>query len=125
SDVGDGPEDSIVITDASHPLAAGLAAGMHAIANSPILMRYGVNLGAGVTVVAEDDDNAALKTIFAYEAGAALFDGSTAAGRRVGLFVDDFGTSVLNDDGLALFDAAILWAKGEDGGGGEPNAAGY
>lgn len=49
-------------------------------------------------------------SIYAYERGARLADGSGSAGRRVyfGLYDDTF--RLLTDDGLALFDAALEWA---------------
>lgn len=49
---------------------------------------------------------------YAYERGAALADGTPAAGRRVyfGLYDDTF--RLLTHDGLALFDAAVRWAGG-------------
>ena len=49
--------------------------------------------------------------IYAFEKGAALADGSPAAGRRVyfGLYDDTF--VLLTPAGLALFDAAVAWAR--------------
>jgi len=49
--------------------------------------------------------------IYAFEKGAALADGSPAAGRRVyfGLYDETF--VLLTPAGLALFDAAVSWAR--------------
>ena len=50
--------------------------------------------------------------VFGYEAGAAMVTG-TAPARRVGFFFDDIGSFAWTADGVALFRAAVEWARGD------------
>jgi hypothetical protein len=50
-------------------------------------------------------------TIFGYEAGATMV-GANAPARRVGWFAGRDTFISLNDTGLRLFDAAVLWSAG-------------
>jgi len=112
----DTPADSIEIADAGHALAAGLTGTAQVVSTSG-WVRWGTP-PAGATVVATLAGDASKATIFAYDVGDTLTTG-TAAGRRVGLFLDDDSAADLTADGWALFDAAVAWASGASGGGGD------
>jgi hypothetical protein len=69
-------------------------------------------LAAGAIVIAELGEPTAGRTaIYAIEEDGVLADGTRAAGRRVyfGLYDDTF--TLLTPHGLALFDAAVAWAR--------------
>jgi hypothetical protein len=102
---------TVTIANPAHPLAGGLAAGQHTIytaggvtgvtrlqhAMAPAGMQRPVTNGSDQTV------------IFGYEAGVAMHGGVVAAARRVGFGIYEFER--LNAAGLALFDAAVEWAR--------------
>ena len=60
--------------------------------------------------------DAAGASIYVYAKGSVLFDSSTAAGLRVGFFLEDdnqTGTpNLMTENGLKLFDAAVAHALG-------------
>jgi hypothetical protein len=102
-----------------HPLAAGLSAGRLAVATAPSRFGWGRPASAAVKIarIVNTTDHWAL---FAYETGANMV-GRTAPARRVGCFVGEQTGLALNENGLRLFDAAVLWAAGRievRGGGG-------
>ncbi|MEM7483553.1 MAG: hypothetical protein AAF481_20530, partial [Acidobacteriota bacterium] len=99
----------IVITDAAHPLAAGLS-GLVAVVPGTTPLRWGAP-AASAQVVAVAEGNAAQALVFAYEAGAAMV-GQTAPARRVGLPFYDENPSQFTAESWALFDAAVSWAIG-------------
>ena len=90
---------------AAHPLAGGLS-GEVTIYTRPEEVSWG-RPGESAIVAAEDSQGRA--AIFGYDAGAALASGGTAAARRVALPL----WGQLTDDGLALLEAAVLWATGQ------------
>lgn len=97
---------SVTITNASHPLAAGLTGTPTTSATET----YGwAVVGAAAQVAATLPDDSTKATVFGYEAGASLVTG-TAAARRVGLFVYKTMPPTLTTAGWALFDAAVNWA---------------
>jgi hypothetical protein len=104
-------ETDIDIVDPTHPLAAGLS-GTVTVYNAPKSITWGT-VAESATVVATLPGAAAGASIYVYEAGDALFDGSTAAGLRLGYFLEDdndTGTpNLMTEDGLLLFDTAIDW----------------
>ncbi len=97
----------------SHPLAAGLSAGLHTVASSPTTFSWG-NPQGSVTKIATVAGNTNQVAVYGYEAGALMVGTNKAAGRRVMLFLQDAGISNLTAEGLALFDAAITWAVSSD-----------
>lgn len=118
----------IVIVDPSHPLAAGLSGRVH-VYNYIREMNWGAHLAPGAHVVAtlapslaaagDAEGNAAADyssaaTVYFVPQGGELGDGSSAAGLRVQLFVENEngpGTyNTMTDEGLAVFDAAINFA---------------
>jgi len=105
----------------THPLAAGLSAGLHTVATAPTTLSWGQPAGDAIKVATISGTNTDV-AIFGYEAGATMLtvtNGTTittnkAAARRVFLFLQDPGLSVTTAEGNALFDAAINWAASSD-----------
>lgn len=105
-------ETDIDIIDPSHPLAAGLS-GTVTVYSVPQSITWGT-VGPAADVVATLPGDLAGATIYVYAAGSTLFDGTTAAGTRIGYFLEDDNTTgtpnLMTEQGLQLFDAAIEWA---------------
>jgi subtilisin-like proprotein convertase family protein len=112
------------ILTTNHPLAAGLTPGLHTVASTPTTFSWGVP-GGDVIKIATIATNAAEVAVYGYDAGATLIvtnrtvtpatiTTNKAAARRVFLFMQDPGLSVVAADGFALFDAAINWAASKD-----------
>ncbi|HEY6226422.1 MAG TPA: Ig-like domain-containing protein, partial [Verrucomicrobiae bacterium] len=112
-----GSQTDIFISNATHPLAAGLPAGLVTVYSSPETISTFTAPPALVpdaVVVAETADEAT-PVIVALEKGAGLntlAPPATAPERRVFFFLQDNGFSVLTPDGIKLFDAAVAWATG-------------
>jgi hypothetical protein len=111
-------QTNILITNATHPLAAGFPAGDRTLFSTPaaqMAAATAADLAASVTVVATAADGSGNPVLFAAEKGAALqpdpISGApvTAAARRTGIFLGGDTFTVLNADGLTLFDAAVRW----------------
>jgi hypothetical protein len=119
---------ALVITNPSHPLAAGLS-GRVQVYRVLREMNWGAHLAPGVQVVAtlapslEAAGDAVGNTATDYSGaavlhyvpkGGALAEGATAAGLRIQFFVENEngpGTfNLMTDDGFRLFDAAVNWA---------------
>lgn len=106
-------QTELIITNAGHPLAAGLAAGTRTVSTAPDTFSWGEPNAATAIVIATLADGSGHPCIYAYDQGAMLIDGTTpAAGKRILLPLSDSAYEVLNADGLALVDAAIGWASG-------------
>ena len=113
------PQDSIYIAEAAHPLAAGLADEVQ-VYKQPYSLNWARTLGDDATVVATVDEVEMFATIFVYEEGDKLVDGSDVPAARVGWFVGQGDTGGFNgpswdnmtDDGLALFDAVVNFMVG-------------
>jgi hypothetical protein len=117
-------DDSLVIKDPAHALAAGLR-GTVPVYNDIHNVNYGFipTMGTGVNVVATVDGAPDYATLFVYEKGATLEDGTTAAERRIGFFLGQAGIPAgqrvgdpqwdnLHANGIALLDAAVDYALG-------------
>ena len=110
-----GLQTDIHIVDAAHPLAAGLGPGAVTVYHTPYTANFGVP-SSHADVVATADTLGNFPTIFAYDAGDQLVDGSTAPGARVGFFLGvpcaDCGNSVefsiYTADALQLLSAALV-----------------
>lgn len=94
----------------THPLAAGLS-GVVTVSNSPVSQSWG-KPGAAAVVAATLKGNSSKATIFGYEAGAELFNGTAAPARRVAVHLNSGATTAWNVNGRALFDAAVRWSIG-------------
>jgi hypothetical protein len=115
-------QTDIFISDATHPLAAGLPAGIVTVYTAPDTISTFTTPVAGAVIVAKTADEAT-PVIAALEKGAALntvAGATTAPERRVFFFLQDNGASVLTADGTKLFDAAVAWLTG---GGNQPQPA--
>ncbi len=96
---------------APHDLRVGLS-GEVTIYREPDEITYGPNVGDAATTVATVERGDRRAAYYAYEVAAALPDGARAAGRRVYFPLYDDSFRKLTEDGLALFDAAVVWAAG-------------
>jgi hypothetical protein len=101
----------INIVKADHPLAAGLGAGLKTV-SAVTDFSWGVPATSAAIIAAAPDDPSHA-TIYAYDTGSTLIDGTTKApARRVHFLMTDNTFAALNADGLKLFDAAVAWAAG-------------
>ena len=105
-------DTSIDIIMSDHPLAAGLE-GTVKVYHEPKQITWG-KVGKGAKVIATLTGEKSGAVIYIYDKGAKLFDGTTAAGIRIGIFLEDddeTGTAnLMTEDGLRLFDAAVKFA---------------
>jgi hypothetical protein len=92
----------------THPLTAGLLAGMYSSYSSSDMMSWGKPAASAIKI-ATLTSNTSLPTIFAYDKGTQMV-GITAPGRRIGLMLGDVGASKLGWAGGLLFNAAVTWA---------------
>jgi hypothetical protein len=110
-------QDSLVITDPAHPMAAGLR-GTVPVYKDIYSLNFGftANMGTGVNVVATVDGAPEYATLFVYEKGAKLEDGTTAAERRIGFYLGqgsgDPQWDNLHANGIAILNAAVDYALG-------------
>jgi hypothetical protein len=108
-------ETDIIITDPSHPLAAGLS-GRVTVYTLPAEINWARTevLAPGVQTVARLPDYDDAQSIYFILPGDALFDGTPSPNLRISLFTEnhnDLGTyHRMTEDGHRLFDAAINWA---------------
>jgi hypothetical protein len=108
---GDTPPDLYVyIVNSAHPLAAGFIEDILLVNEYPQEFAWGVP-GPEATIIATRADSTEQAVIYAYDQGAALIDGSEAPEKRVFFMLTDDTFLALNEDGLALFDAAVAWAR--------------
>jgi hypothetical protein len=112
-------QTTVEIVDATHPLAAGLPAGVRTFYSAAGGMTSLGALVPSAKVVAKSTDGTDRPLIFAIEKGAALNPArlSTAPARRVGFSLDNDSFRLTTDDGKKLFDAAVNWALGKDSAG--------
>lgn len=104
----DPPESFIDIVGAWHPLAAGLSAGAHQFVKEADLIKW-VKPMPGAVIVATVPGRPDQAAIFGYEKGSTLADESLAPSRRMCFPLDNPQFDDLTDEGMALFDAAVLW----------------
>jgi hypothetical protein len=101
----------LVIVDPDHPMAGGLAEGLHEVTTSPQRMMWGSPVASDAQIVATFTlDGEEVPAIYGFDTGAVLHDGvTTAPARRVQFFLSNDVFVNLNEAGLALFDAALSW----------------
>lgn len=114
SDNGDTDKDDIEILDNTHEITSGFATGNLVICSSKqrLTVTRGT-LAAGAQILAEKTGASHDGMLVVIEAGGSLYDGNTAAGRRVKLpwgQSGGFDFDSLNGDGLTLMRRAIEWA---------------
>lgn len=111
-------QTEVAIANSTHPLADGLNNTVQ-VYNKSGSLGWG-NPGSEAIEIAGLTGNGDRSTVFGYEEGATLADGSQAGDRRVGLFVMNKGGegTRLTEQGWQLFDSAIEWAAGSTTGDG-------
>jgi acyl-CoA thioesterase-1 len=92
----------------THPLTAGLS-GIVTISNSAAKLSWG-KPSADAVVAATLKGNSTRATIFAYEVGDILANGTAAPARRVAVHPNTGATDVWNANGRDLFRAAVQWS---------------
>ena len=105
-------QTQIRITDPTHPLAAGLPAGLLTVLSAPGDVASLAVPYPGAKVVATGVNSNAV--IFAFEKGAPLHPAriTNAPARRVGFFLANDTFRNATDAALGLFDAAVAWVTG-------------
>jgi DNA-binding protein YbaB len=100
-------QTQIQIVNATHPLAAGFAAGNVTVNTTQKKYVWG-KPGTGAVQVATVVGDPTKSAIFAYETGATMV-GAVAPSRRIGWFAGTDTIDSFNADGWKLFDAAVKW----------------
>lgn len=100
-------QTSVTVATPAHPIAAGLT-GTPAVASSSTFS-WGKPSASAVKVATLPSDSTK-SLVFGFESGASLSDGTTAAARRVALFLEDNTAANLNTNGWSLFEQAVTWA---------------
>lgn len=99
-------QNQVAIQIPSHPMAAGLT-GTVTVTTATGNFSWGTPVATGVAV-ATVPSNSARKTLWCYDAGAAMFSGNAPA-RRAGIFLENTTATVLNTNGGNIVDAAVRW----------------
>jgi hypothetical protein len=108
----DDPEENYLnIVGAWSPMAAGLKPGLVKLTNEPGGIKWARPEPDAITVAVLPDDPEQ-SAIFGYEQGAVMYGGFLAPARRALFPLDNPAFDDLTSQGLALFDAAVLWAIG-------------
>jgi lysophospholipase L1-like esterase len=110
TDFGRSSDQTDLRMSGTHPLTAGFA-GVITVGSSAAKFSWG-KPGAAAVIAATLKNNSSRPTIFAYEAGASLANGTFAPARRVAIHLNTGATDVWNANGRALFGAAVNWALG-------------
>lgn len=105
----DNNQTQINIIDSGHLLAGGLSVGLHSMTTTSTYYYWGLP-NANAATIATTSGNSSRSSIFAYEKGAGLFDGYTAAARRVAWFMHKLADNNFTSSADTLFIAAINWA---------------
>jgi hypothetical protein len=103
-------QTEVDVRDPGQDLADGLPPGRVRVAKCAAQFVWGRPSEDAARVAALADDSTRFP-IFAYETGATMV-GMPAPARRVGWLAHQATARCLNDVGLRLFDAAVLWAAG-------------
>ncbi len=104
-------QTSIHVLSNTHPITAGLPAGVVAIANAATLISLGASpIGPQVEALARRIGSTTQFAVLAADAGAELLGGHVAPARRVFLPFEDATWPLLTPAGKTLFDQAIQWA---------------
>lgn len=100
----------IEIVDSLHPLSAGLS-GLVTVSDVDVSMTWGTP-GPAASVIAVLPGSTDQSTIFAYEKGALLVDGSLAPAKRIGWYTNVNGfNSASTEEWMLLFEAVIDWGQ--------------
>ena len=104
----DPPENYVDIVGSYHPMAAGLKPGLVQILKEPGVIKWATP-SPGATVIATLPNEQEEDAVFGYEKGATMAHGYLAPERRALFPLDNPAFDDLTPQGLALFDAAVLW----------------
>jgi len=107
----DPAENYLNIVGSWNPMAAGLPAGLVKFTNERGTIKWARPAPDAITIAVLPDD-AQQRAIFGYDKGAVMDRDLVAPARRVLFALDNPAFDDLTPQGLALFDAAILWAIG-------------
>jgi hypothetical protein len=111
--------DSLYITLPNHPIAGGLT-GKVTVYSSPYSLNYGL-VSPDAKVVASVQQDGSFPTLFVYEKGDKLVDGSVAPNKRIGLFLGQAAnpnanwapeSATLSEAGKTLFLNTVAYALG-------------
>jgi hypothetical protein len=105
-------QTTLNIVNSGHPLAAGLPSGSLSVMTGTTTSGFSAGQPLGTPIIIARINQPApndFPCIYAYETGATMSTG-TAPARRVHLFLQNDTYTNLNNDGKALFDAAVTWA---------------
>jgi hypothetical protein len=111
--------DSLHIREAAHPIAGGLT-GQVKVYDTLYSLNYG-KVAPDATVVASVDPDGAFPTLFVYEKGDKLIDGTTVPNKRIGLYLGQVAALAANwnpeigyltEDGKTLLFNTINYAIG-------------
>ena len=111
--------DSLYIQLTNHPIAGGLT-GKVKVYDSPYSLNYGL-VSPDAKVVASVQQDGSYPTLFVYEKGDKLADGSVAPNKRIGLFLGQAAnpnanwppeSATLNEVGKTLFLNTVAYALG-------------
>lgn len=112
-------QDSIFIQNPDHPLAGGYPIGPVKVYVDPYSVNWGLTttMGRGVEVIATLDEGGQFATLFTYDEGAIMEDGSEAPGKRIGIWLAQPGDgNIVYDNieanGLGLLANAINYGLG-------------
>lgn len=100
----------IDVTNTSHPITAGFAAGTINLTKANASIYVANTLGPGVVAVGNQTGTPANQSILIADVGAELRNGTHAPNRRVMFPMDDGTFSTLSAEGLQLFAQAAQWA---------------
>jgi hypothetical protein len=98
------------VVDPAHPLAAGLTGTLTVYTSSEDMASATPETSAAIVGTLAGDSSQAV--LFAYEAGAEMYDAFSAPERRVGLPFRDNGPLYATEDGERLGLVAFCWAAG-------------
>jgi hypothetical protein len=101
-------ESTVMIVTPAHPLAAKLT-GTLPIFSSLASIGWGAPDSPAAIKIVSFPAAPGRYLVFAFEAGAPMSLGATAAGRRVAFLASRDAVPKLNADGWALFEAAVRW----------------
>lgn len=108
----DPEENYLDIVGSWSPMAAGLKPGLLKFTHEPGTIKWALPQPDAITIAVLPNDPQQ-HAIFGYEKGAVMYGGFLAPARRVLFPLDNPAFDDLTPQGLALFDAAVLWAIGK------------
>jgi hypothetical protein len=100
-------QTQVKITQPAHALAGSLS-GTQTVVTASSTFAWGKPNANAVSIASLANDSTKI-IIFGYRQGTAM-PGLTAPAKRVGLFLNDTTAASFNNNGWALFDAAVNWA---------------